>query len=112
MITETTTRPDTVALQLAGLTKSFGATRVLSQVDLAVPRGQVVSLLGPSGCGKTTMVRLVTGFEVPDSGTVTLAGRLVAGGGVNTPPDWGGLNSGRAVARIWSVGCNTGSAGA
>jgi iron(III) transport system ATP-binding protein len=67
------------ALQVRGLGRSFGATRVLDGVDLAVPRGSVVALVGPSGCGKTTLVRLVAGFDAPDAGTIALAGRQVVG---------------------------------
>jgi spermidine/putrescine transport system ATP-binding protein len=46
-------------------------------VSLEVPPGQFVTLLGPSGCGKTTLLRLVAGFEPPDSGTISLSGRDV-----------------------------------
>ena len=78
-------------LHVRGLTRSFGAQRVLVGADLEVPAGQVVALVGPSGCGKTTLVRLVAGFERPDAGTIELAGRTVAaagaGGEVNVPPE-------------------------
>lgn len=87
MTTDAPRREPATALRLDGIDKSFGSTSVLCAVALEVPRGQVVSLLGPSGCGKTTLIRLVTGFETPDSGTITLAGRIVAGQGVNVPPE-------------------------
>ena len=77
-------------LQVRGLAHAFGAHTVLAGADLEVPTGQVLALVGPSGCGKTTLVRLVAGFERPDSGTIELAGRLVAStgpGGVNVPPE-------------------------
>jgi iron(III) transport system ATP-binding protein len=67
-----------MALDVRGLTKAFGATRVLEGVDLDVARGGVMALVGPSGCGKTTLVRVVAGFERPDAGLVELAGRTVA----------------------------------
>jgi spermidine/putrescine transport system ATP-binding protein len=50
----------------------------VDQVDLRVARGQFYALLGPSGCGKTTTLRLLAGFELPDSGQVLIGGRDVA----------------------------------
>ncbi len=79
--------PDRAALELCGLAKSFGTTRVLSDVGLSVGAGSVVALLGPSGCGKTTLVRLVAGFERADSGEVVLAGNVVEGRGRHEPPE-------------------------
>jgi iron(III) transport system ATP-binding protein len=78
-------------LRVRGLSRSFGDHAVLDGADLDVPTGRVVALVGPSGCGKTTLVRLVAGFEHPDAGTITLAGRLVASAGhagaVAVPPE-------------------------
>ncbi|MEX6505695.1 ABC transporter ATP-binding protein [Jiella sp. M17.18] len=64
-------------LDIAGVTKSFGANTVLHGFDLAVQKGEFVSFLGPSGCGKTTMLRIVAGFETPTGGTVTIDGEEV-----------------------------------
>ena len=68
-----------VAVRCIGLTKAFGAVRAVEQLDLTVDQGQVLALLGPSGCGKTTALRLIAGFETPDTGTVEIGGRIVAG---------------------------------
>jgi spermidine/putrescine transport system ATP-binding protein len=65
------------ALQIRGVSRTYGAVRAVRDVSLEVPPGQFVTLLGPSGCGKTTLLRLVAGFEPPDSGTISLSGRDV-----------------------------------
>jgi iron(III) transport system ATP-binding protein len=75
------------AIDAAGVTKSFGANRAVHAADLRVRRGQLVALLGPSGSGKTTLLRLVAGFETPDTGTIRIGGRLVAGDGAWEEPD-------------------------
>jgi ABC-type Fe3+/spermidine/putrescine transport system ATPase subunit len=69
---------DEVVLQLAGVSKLFGATPAVDGASLEVRRGEVFTLLGPSGCGKTTTLRLVAGLERPDAGEITLRGRVVA----------------------------------
>ncbi|MGK8506216.1 ABC transporter ATP-binding protein [Nocardia asiatica] len=64
-----------VAVSITGLRKSFGDKTVLDGVDLTIRRGEFVVLLGPSGTGKTTLLRLLTGLEVPDAGRVLVPGR-------------------------------------
>lgn len=59
-----------VAVRLSGVSKSFGANTVLDHIDLTVHRGEFVVLLGPSGTGKTTLLRLLSGLEKPDHGTI------------------------------------------
>jgi spermidine/putrescine transport system ATP-binding protein len=61
-------------LEFRDISKSFGRIVAAEHVSLAVRRGEIFSLLGPSGCGKTTLLRLVAGFEQPDSGRVLLGG--------------------------------------
>ena len=69
------------------LSKSFGDVRAVDGFSLEVPEGTIAALLGPSGCGKTTTLRLIAGFERPDSGTVTVGGRILAGRGEFVPPE-------------------------
>ena len=63
--------------------KRYGQKVVLPGLDLAVEEGEFLTLLGPSGCGKTTALRLLAGFEQPDSGEIRLAGRNLA----DLPPE-------------------------
>ncbi|NKS22220.1 ATP-binding cassette domain-containing protein [Rhodococcus hoagii] len=58
-------------VELAKVTKSFGARRVLDGIDLAVRPGEFVSVIGPSGCGKSTVFGIVAGLDSPDSGSVS-----------------------------------------
>ena len=74
-------------LVLSGLTKSFGGTPVIDGVDLSIADGESVVLLGPSGCGKTTCLRMVAGFERPDSGEIRLRDRTLVGPRVFVPPE-------------------------
>lgn len=60
-------------------------------LSLMVLRGEILVLLGPSGCGKTTTLRLIAGFEQPDSGTVRIGGRLMADKSTCVPPEKRGL---------------------
>ena len=61
-------------LVIEGVSRRFGAIAAVDGVDLAVRRGELFSLLGESGCGKTTLLRMVAGFELPDSGRILIDG--------------------------------------
>ena len=75
------------ALRLSQISKSFGDTAAVASLSLELPAGQILCLLGPSGCGKTTTLRLIAGFEVPDSGSIRIGKRTVYGSGVNESPE-------------------------
>jgi multiple sugar transport system ATP-binding protein len=64
-------------IALEHVTKRFGDTLAVDDVDLVVADGEFVVLLGPSGCGKSTVLRIVAGLDQPDSGHVRIGGRLV-----------------------------------
>jgi len=68
-------------LATVGLTKRFGDLEALRDIDVAIERGEFISLVGPSGCGKTTFLRIVAGLEEATTGEVLLDGRRVTGPG-------------------------------
>ena len=71
----TSSRP--LAIEAAGLVKSFGGTRAVAGVDLAVPAGAIYGVLGPNGAGKTTTIRMLATLLEPDGGTATVLGHDV-----------------------------------
>jgi iron(III) transport system ATP-binding protein len=75
------------AIACQELRKSFGDVRAVDGLSLELEQGTTAALLGPSGCGKTTTLRLIAGFEHPDSGTVAVGGRLLSGPGAFVPPE-------------------------
>jgi branched-chain amino acid transport system ATP-binding protein len=66
-------------LELRGVSLSFGGLRVVSELDLVVGEGEIVSVIGPNGAGKTTVFNLITGVYEPDDGEILLEGRNIAG---------------------------------
>jgi putative spermidine/putrescine transport system ATP-binding protein len=65
------------AVDLIDLRRRFGPTRALDGLSLTIAPGELVALLGPSGCGKTTALRVLAGFEAPDTGRVVVDGKDV-----------------------------------
>jgi len=59
-------------LELKAINKSFGSSHIVNNLDLQIRDGEFLTILGPSGCGKTTTLRMIAGFEMPDSGQVLL----------------------------------------
>jgi branched-chain amino acid transport system ATP-binding protein len=66
-------------LELRKVTLSFGGLRSVSELDLVVKEGEIVSLIGPNGAGKTTVFNLITGVYRPDAGQILLDGQNIAG---------------------------------
>jgi len=66
-------------LQLQSLSLSFGGLRALSELDLQVRDGEIVSIIGPNGAGKSTVFNVITGVYEPNAGDVVFAGRSIAG---------------------------------
>ena len=65
-------------VQLNNVQKSFGAVKAVDGISLKIGRGEFFSLLGPSGCGKTTLLRLIAGFEKPESGQIIIDNKEMA----------------------------------
>jgi branched-chain amino acid transport system ATP-binding protein len=91
------------ALEVRGLTKHFGGVYAVDGCSFEAPMGQVTGLIGPNGAGKSTAIDLISGFKLPDSGTVIFKGRALEGlpphvisrlGLIRTfqaPREWAGL---------------------
>lgn len=80
-------------LALEQVTKRYAADRppAVDGLTLTVQQGEILTFLGPSGCGKTTTLRLIAGFEVPDSGRVVIRSETMAGPGRWVPPEERGI---------------------
>jgi ABC-2 type transport system ATP-binding protein len=69
------------AIETSGLSKHYGSTRALDDVDLVVEQGSIFGFLGPNGAGKTTMLRMLTGLSRPTRGTIHVLGQEVISSG-------------------------------
>ena len=76
-------------IRFENITKSFDGYEVLNNLNLSIHENEFVTLLGPSGCGKTTTLRILAGFETPDSGRVIFDGEDIT----NLPPNKRQLNT-------------------
>src|SRR6185312_10089729 len=66
-------------LEISGVSKSFGTTKVLETVDLRLDDGEMLVIVGASGSGKSTLLRIVAGLEQPTTGRMILDGRDITG---------------------------------
>lgn len=80
-------------LRIGGITRVFpgSASPAVDNISFTLHQGELLGLLGPSGCGKTTLLRLIAGFETPQSGSIQLDGINVAGQGAWFPPEKRGI---------------------
>ena len=76
-----------MGLHCSGVSKRYGSVQAVAGLDLAAEPGRILALLGPSGCGKTTTLRLIAGFEQPDEGEISIAGRVVSSPSDSIPPE-------------------------
>ncbi|GAB0117117.1 ABC transporter ATP-binding protein [Acidisoma sp. 7E03] len=74
---DTMPNPTLSGVTLTGIRKTYGTRTVLEHINMDLAQGELLCLLGPSGCGKTTLLRILAGFETPDSGQVLLGGQDV-----------------------------------
>ena len=62
-------------IEFIGVSKTYGKTLAVENVNFYVNKGEFITFLGPSGCGKTTTLRMIAGFEMPSEGQILLGGR-------------------------------------
>ncbi|HZJ89211.1 MAG TPA: ABC transporter ATP-binding protein [Bacilli bacterium] len=67
--------PAEVIIELKNISKSYDGKTVVDDINLYVKKGEFITLLGPSGCGKTTTLRMIAGFELPETGQIVLNGK-------------------------------------
>ncbi|MFV0412824.1 MAG: ABC transporter ATP-binding protein [Oscillospiraceae bacterium] len=71
-------------LEIAAVNRTYidannSAVEALKNIDLSIKKGEFLSIIGPSGCGKTTLLRLLAGLDVPESGSISLGGKEISG---------------------------------
>ncbi len=96
-----------VEIRIINLNKNYFSQgkiiTALSNIDLTIPANQIFTLLGPSGCGKTTLLRCIVGLEIPDSGEITIGGKVVWSKNreIFIPPEKRGLSMVFQTYAIW-----------
>jgi len=60
------------SIEITGVSKSYGAVKVLHGMDLAIADGEFIVLVGPSGCGKSTLLRMIAGLEAIGAGSIRI----------------------------------------
>ena len=83
------------------ISKSFGESLVLKEINETFQDGEFVTLLGPSGCGKSTILRIIAGFEKPTSGNLYIDDQLVTGGKTFVPPEKRGIGMVFQSYAVW-----------
>jgi len=83
--------PKDPVLEIENMFKSFGGSRVLSDLSFSVGKGELLTLLGPSGGGKTTILRCIAGLQEIDSGTIKIYDELVSSPEILVPPEKRGV---------------------
>ena len=73
-------------LELTNIYKSFDGIHAVDNVSLKLEEGKAIGLIGPNGAGKTTLFNIITGFLQPDSGTITINGKEIAGSRIYMSP--------------------------
>lgn len=79
------------AIELKGITKSFGPVAANKNINLSLAKGEILALLGENGSGKTTLMNMLSGIYMPDSGSIFIDGKKVS---INSPEDSGKLGIG------------------
>ncbi len=74
-------------VRISRVSKSYGPVKAVRNLNLELEPGRILALLGPSGCGKTTTLRLLAGFEHPETGEIEIGGRTSAGRNTFVPPE-------------------------
>ncbi len=77
--TMSTARHESGEIRLVDISKRFGNTYAVQNINLTIPQGSYCCLLGPSGCGKTTILRMIAGHETPTSGEIYIGDQMVVG---------------------------------
>ncbi|MCL6268594.1 ABC transporter ATP-binding protein [Sansalvadorimonas sp. 2012CJ34-2] len=75
------------ALDIKGLTCSYGLTRVISDLNLKIANGEIICLLGKSGCGKSTLLKAISGLLQPENGSITVHDTLVSSSEMMVSPE-------------------------